>query len=191
MAAVAIQNDPMFHGIVAEFHASEDILRAANRVREAGYTQLDCYTPFPVHGLDDAIGFKCAKVQWSIFLAGLAGLVTGMGLEAWVNMVGYPMNVGGRPKFSWPSFIPVAYECTILFAGLAAAISMLLFNGLPRPYHPIFNTPNFERASQDTFFLCVEKSDPNFDEKEVHALLQKLGAVNVSNVYGEEPEESK
>lgn len=187
MSATATMQD-LLHGVMAEFDDPDAVLAAANRAREAGYTRMDGYTPFPVHGLDDAIGFKCARVQWSIFFAGLTGFLVGMGLEAYVNMVDYPMNVGGRPKFSWPSFIPVAYECTILFAGLTAAGAMLFFNGLPRPNHPVFNAPNFERASQDRFFLCIEKSDPKFDADEVRRFLQGTGASNVSEVYGDEPE---
>lgn len=190
-AAALIHKDPLYHGMMAEFHDPDDVLAAARKVKAAGYTHLDAYTPFPVHGLDDAIGFKDSKVQWSIFFAGCFGFVLGYGLEYWVHNIEYPMNVGGRPKFSWPSFIPVAYECTILLAGLTAAFAMLAFNGLPRPNHPVFNTPNFEMASQTSFFLCVEGTDPKFDHAEVKRLLESLGAVNVSDCYGDEPEDAE
>lgn len=191
MAAIASTRDPLYHGMMAEFHDADEVLRAAQKVRAAGYTHLDGYTPFPVHGLDEAIGFKDSKVQWSIFFAGLVGFFGGYGMEVWVNMIEYPMNVGGRPKLSWPSFIPVAYECSILLAGLTAAFSMLAFNGLPRPNHPVFNTPNFELASQTSFFLCVEGTDPKFDHAEVKNLLESVGAVNVSDCYADEPEDAE
>jgi len=190
MAAIAAQlgRDPLFHGIVAEYQDPEEILAAAKAVKAAGYSHLDGYTPFPVHGLDDAIGFKDTKVQWTIFFAGIAGFGAGMFLQWYTAVVDYPMNVGGKPNFSWPGFIPAAYECTILFAGLAAAGSMLAFNGLPRPNHPIFNTPRFELASQTSFFLCVEATDPQFDAVEVRKLLESTAPVQVSDVYADEPE---
>jgi hypothetical protein len=187
--AHAISKEDLLHGVVAEFSTEATLLKAANKVREAGFSHMDAYTPFPVHGLDDAIGFRCTKVQWTIGIAGFIGFATGMGLQMWVNLIDYNMNVGGRPALSWPSFFPVAYECTILFAGLSAAISMIMFNGLPRPNHPIFNAPNIERATQDKFFLCVEKTDPNFDATGVKSMLESCGADNVAEVYGDEPEE--
>ncbi|MBS1704262.1 MAG: DUF3341 domain-containing protein [Armatimonadetes bacterium] len=189
MAAVAMDStSPAYHGMIAEFTDPDDILAAARKVRAAGYTHLDAYTPMPVHHLDDAIGFKDTKVQWTIFIAGLLGFAVGFGLQVYVNSIDYPLNVGGRPKLSWPQFIPVAYECTILFAGLAAALAMLAFNGLPRPNHPIFNAPRFELATQTSFFLCVEGTDPNFDHAEVKKLLESLSPVQVSDVFGDEPE---
>jgi hypothetical protein len=188
MGAHAISQEDLFHGTIAEFTDPDEILVAARKVRDAGYTHIDAYTPFPVHGLDEAIGFEDTRIKWIIGLAGVIGFATGMGLQSYVNLVDYPMNVGGRPNFSWPSFIPVAYECTILFAGLSAFFGALALNGLPRPNHPIFNAPNFDRASQDSFFLCVEGTDPQFDKAEVKRLLNGLNPVQVAEVYGDEPE---
>lgn len=188
MAAESTLSRPALHGVVAEFDNPDTLLAAAHRVREAGYTRMNAYSPFPVHGLDEAIGFHDTKVQWTIGIAGVTGCVAGMSLQYWTSVVAYPMNVGGRPLFSWPSFIPVAYECTILFAGLAAVVGMLAFNGLPKPYNPIFNTPGFELASQSRFFFCIEATDPKFDEFEASRLLEGLGAVRVSSV-GDAPAE--
>jgi len=177
---------PKVYGIVAEFDDPDIILAAAHRAREAGYTRMNAYTPFPVHGIDDAIQFRDTKVQWTIGIAGVLGCIGGMSLQYYTSAVAYPMNVGGRPKFSWPSFIPVAFESTILFAGLAAVVGMLAFNGLPKPYHPIFNTPNFEQASQTRFFLCIEADDPKFDSVDTSRFLEGLQALQVSTVNADD-----
>lgn len=186
MLSATSKHDPTFYGIAAEFDDPDRILAATKSAREAGYRVMDAYTPFPIHGLDDAIGFKCSKVQWSIFLMGAIGCVAGLSLQYYTSVVDYPMNVGGRPLFSWPSFIPVAYECTILFAALAAVVGVFAFNGLPRPNHPIFNAPRFNLASQTRFFLCIEATDPKFDRSETRRFLEGLDAVAVSEVYGDE-----
>lgn len=174
------------YGITAEFHDADELVAAAKRVREAGYQSFDCYSPFPIHGLDDAMGFKDTKVQWSILGAGIVGALVGTGLTWWTSTIAYPLNIGGRPKFSWPSFFPIVYECTILIAGLTALIACLFFNGLPKPYHPIFNAKNFERASQDRFFLCIEQVDPSFDLKETKKFMESLGSKNIDVVVADE-----
>lgn len=170
------------YGIVAEFKDEDHILTAANQAREAGYRRLDAYTPLPVHGLAEAIGFHDWVLPWLIFLGGVAGAVGGFGLQVYVSAIDYPLNVGNRPLISWPSFIPVTFECTILLASFAAVFGMIILNGLPRPHHPIFNAPNFERASQDSFFLCIEATDPRFDPVKTTDFLQGLGAHTVSAV---------
>jgi hypothetical protein len=187
MAHATTKEDLLF-GITAEFSDPDELVRAATRAREAGYLELDCYSPFPIHGLDEAIGFKDTRVQWSIFLAGLAGFSGGAALQYYTAVIDYPMNIGGRPNFSWPSFFPVTYECTILLAGITAVLVVILFNGLPRPNHPIFNAENFERASQDKFFLCIEKKDPAFSLTDTTKFLETLGADKVAPVYGDEVE---
>lgn len=176
------------HGLTAEFATPGEILSATRKARKEGYTSLDAYTPFPVHGLVEAIGFKDPRLQWTIFFAGLTGAIGGFALQWWTSAVDYPMNVGGRPLLSWPSFIPVTFECTILLASFGAVFGMLALNGLPKPYHPIFNAANFARASQDRFFLCVEADDPQFDLEKTRAFLQSLGAINVSTVTDESGE---
>lgn len=177
------------YGVIAEFSDPEEIVVAAHRVREAGYKRMDAYSPYPVHGLSEAIGFRDPRVPWMIFLGGVAGAVTGFGLQSFINawgststFSGYPMNVGGRPYIPWPSFIPVTFECTILFAALVAVFGTLALNGLPRPYHSIFNASNFDLASQDKLFICVEADDPQFDEQKTAEFLKEIGAVDVELV---------
>ena len=173
------------YGVVAEFNAPGDLIRAAEKATEAGFTQMDCFSPFPIHGLTDAMKFQDSKVPWTIFLAGCVGGCVGLSLQYYTAVIDYPMNVGGRPLFSWPSFIPVTYESTILCAGLAAVFGMLAFNGLPKPYHPVFSTPNFDRASQDKFFICLENHE-GFDADKAESLLKSMNAKNVSRVNAEE-----
>lgn len=170
------------YGLMAEFSDPEEIVVAADKASKQGYRRLDAYTPFPVHGLDEAIGFHESKVPWIIFLAGVVGAISGFALQAWINVVDYPMNVGGRPYLSWPSFIPVTFECTILFASFGAVIGMLGLNGLPRPYQPVFNAPRFDLASQDRFFLCIEAVDPKFDLHKTRRFLESLGPSSVTEV---------
>lgn len=168
------------YGYVAEFDNPEDLIVASLKATESGFTKLDAYTPFPVEGLSEAIGMDDVRVKWIIFFGGLAGVTGGVGMMYYVSVVDYPLNIGGRPLFSWPSFIPIAFECMILVAALSAVFGMLALNGLPRPYHSIFNTPNIERASQDRFFLCIEAEDPLYDQAQ--QFLSGVGALALSEV---------
>lgn len=173
---------PQLYGIVAEFEDPDAILSAAKRTREAGYERIEAYSPFPVHGLSHIVGGEDHRIKWIIFFGGVIGAIVGFGLQSWVSMVAYPHNVGGKPLFSWPAFIPITFECMVLFASGAAVIGMLGLNGLPRPHHPMFDAKNFERCSRDRFFLCIEADDPSFDSKEVSKFLGSLGALEVSEV---------
>jgi hypothetical protein len=170
------------YGIIAEFEDSEDLVHAAAAAKEAGYKRMEGYSPFPVHGLSDAIGFKDNRVPWIVFLAGLTGAVGGFSMQYYISVIDLPLNVGGRSLSSVPSFFPVTFECTILFAVLSAFGSVLALNLLPQPYHPIFNAKNFERASQDRFFLCIEADDPLFDDEGTKEFLQSLHPIEVSEV---------
>ena len=170
------------YGLMAEFDDPEVVLDAANKAREAGYKRMEAYTPFPVHGLHEAVGFRDNRVPWVIFFSGLAGAAAGYGLQYFVSVIDYPMNVGGRPLHSWPAFIPVTFETTVLFAAFGAVLGMLALNGLPQPYHPVFNAPDFDRASQDRFFLCIEATDPKFDARETEKFLDTLNPIRVSAV---------
>jgi len=170
------------YGLVAEFENETVLLAAARRVRQEGYRRMDAYKPFPVHGLAHAIGFSDWLLPWIIFFGGVTGALAGVALQVWTMAYDYPWNVGGRPLISWPQFIPITFELTILLAAFGAVFGMLALNGLPRPHHSIFNTPNFERATQDRFFLCVEAWDPRFDREETARFLQSLGPVAVSEV---------
>ena len=173
---------PTIYGLVAEFKDQELLLAAANKTREAGYKRMDAYSPFPVHGLAEAIGFHDIWVPWTIFICGVLGCIGGYALQYWVNVVDYPLNIGGRPFHSWPSFMPVTFECTILLAAFGAVFGMMAFNGLPRPHHPIFNTPRFELASQDRFFLCIEADDPSFELEKTRMFMDTLEATVISEV---------
>jgi hypothetical protein len=170
------------YGLMAEFDDPDVILDAATKARDAGYKRMEAYSPFPVHGLHEAVGFRDNRMPWIIFFAGLAGAAAGYALQYYVSVVAYPMNVGGRPHHSWPSFIPITFETTVLFAAFGAVIGMLALNGLPLPYHPVFNAPGFERASQDRFFLCIEAADPKFDAKGTEQFLASLNPIQVSAV---------
>ncbi len=173
--------DPVF-GIVGEFSDADALMHAARLAREAGYKRMDAYSPFPVHGLAEAIGFEDPKVPWLVFLGGLAGCAAGWSLQYFTAVLDYPWNVGGKPLLSWPQMIPIAFECTILLSALSAVGGMLALNGLPRPYQSIFNAKNFERASQDRFFLCIESADPKFDPEATAEFLRRAGAEDVSEV---------
>jgi hypothetical protein len=176
-------------GIIAEFDHPQTLLDAANKALDAGYSRMDAFTPYPVHGLAEAIGFNEAKVPWIVFLGGFTGAAGGMGLQWWVSTQAYPLNIGGRPLFSWPAFIPPAFETTILLASFGAVFGMILLNRLPQPHHPVFEAPNFERASQDRFFLLIEARDPAYREDEVMSLLQGTKALNVSLINEKEEQD--
>jgi hypothetical protein len=170
------------YGLMAEFDNSTDVVRAAERVHDEGYRQMDAYSPYPIEELSEAIGFRTNRMPLIVLIGGLLGCLGGAALCYWVSTTAYPLNIGGRPLNSWPAFIPVAYECTILLAALFAVFGMILSNGLPQPYHPVFNVPRFALASRDHFFLVVESSDPKFDPVATRAFLATLGAREVTEV---------
>lgn len=170
------------YGMLAEFDNSDDLMWAARRAVDEGYRHLDAYSPYPVHGLNEIIGFQDARIGWIVFLGGLVGAISGFLLQVWVNLYAYPMNVGGRPMFSWPSFIPVTFECTILFAAGGAVVGMFLLNGLPAPYHPVFSAKNFDRVMDDRFFLAIEASDPHYDSEKTREFLESLRPQSISEV---------
>jgi Protein of unknown function (DUF3341) len=170
------------HGVIAEFEGPEQLVEATQKAYAEGYREMDAYTPFPVHGLADALGHKGVRLPRYVLLGGLAGGLGGFLMQAYANVFDYPMNIGGRPYFSWPGYIPITFEATILGAVVTAVFGMLLLNGLPQPYHPVFNVPNFEMASRSHFFLCVESRDPKFDVAQVTRFLESLRPRAVSEV---------
>jgi len=170
---------PALYGLLAEFDSAQALLDAAHKTYAAGYEKTDAFSPFPIHGVAEALGMREHLVPKFVLAGGIAGAIAGFGLETWVSMVAYPMNVGGRPDFSWVSFIPPAFETTILFAAFTAAISMLVLNGLPQPYHPVFNAARFSLASQDKFFLVIEASDKKFQLERVRDFLIGLNPREV------------
>jgi hypothetical protein len=155
---------------------------AAHKTHREGYQQVEAYSPFPIEGLADAIGFHKNRVPFVTLIGGLIGGLSGFGLQYWVANITYPVNVGGRPYFSWPSFIVVTFELTILFAGLSAAFGMIALNGLPQPYHPVFNIPEFAKASESKFFLVVSSEDPKYDDGRTRDFLKSLAPRNVWEV---------
>lgn len=177
---------PSVYGLIATFESPEALVSAAERAREAGYKRFEGYSPFPIHGLAEAVGFCEWKIPWIIFICGLIGGVSGFALQWYVSVVDYPMNVGGRPLLSWPHFVPVTFECTVLLAAFGAVLSMFGLSGLPRPHHPLFNAPSFLRASQDAFILCIEAGDEGYEPGETRRFLESLGALTVEEVENDE-----
>jgi hypothetical protein len=168
-----------FYGLMAEFDSAQALLDATGRARAAGFTKMDAYSPFPIHGLDDALGFRDRRISLFVLLGGITGGLVGYGLQYWTMAIAYPLNIGGRPLHSWVSFIPPTFELTILFAAFTAGITMAVLNGLPQPYHPVFNAPRFVLASQDRFFLAIEADDPKFDERATREFLLSLNPHEV------------
>jgi len=170
------------YGMMAEFDSASDLVAAARRTREEGYHKIDAYSPFPVEGLAEEIGFRKNSVPLVVLIGGILGCMSGYALQYWISAVSYPINVGGRPYNSWPAFIVVTFEMTILFAGLAAVLGMLALNGLPMPYHPVFNVPRFAFATRDRFFLIIFSSDAKYDAGATRAFLETLGPRSISEV---------
>ena len=167
---------------MAEFDNAGALIEAANRARLAGYRRMDAYSPIPVEDLNEALGLKRTRLPLLVLIGGICGGLGGYGLEYWTSVIAYPMNVGGRPFHSWPQFIPVTFETTVLGAALSCFIGMWALNKLPQPYHPVFNVPAFARASTDRFFLCIESGDPRFEHEATWQFLESLHPVGVSEV---------
>ena len=173
---------PPTYGLMAEFDNPTDAVAAAERVYEAGYRRIDAFSPYPVEALSEAIGVHSTKMPLIVLIGGVLGGLGGYFMQYYIHVINYPLNVGGKPLHSWPAFIPVTFELTILGAALAAVFGMLALNGLPEPYHPVFNTPNFALASRDRFFVLVESLDPKFDRDATRAFLNSLGPREVTDV---------
>lgn len=170
------------HGLMAEFNTPQALLAAGRSARDAGYRRMDAYSPMPVEGLAEAIGFRSRAVSWCVFIGGLAGACGGFGLMWWITVIAFPHIVAGRPLNSWPAYIPITFECMVLVACITAVVSMLALNGLPQPYHPVFNVPRFDRASRDGFFLCIEADDPQFEMEATRGFLESLAPEGVHEI---------
>src|ERR1700733_2327930 len=175
MSAHSIEHAHPLYGLMAEFETAGELVDAARRTKEAGFRKFDAYTPYPIHELDEAMDLHDNRVSLFTLIGGLIGCATGFGLCSWVQAVALPLNIGGRPLISAPMYIPITFELTVLFGGLTAAISMIIMNGLPSPYHPVFNVERFANASRSKFFLCIESDDPNFDRELTAGFLESVG----------------
>jgi hypothetical protein len=174
---------PELYGVMAEFDDPTALVEATRRTYDEGYRVFDSYSPFPIHETFAAMHIEDRRVPGLVLLGGIVGMVSGLGLQVWVSAFAYPLNIGGRPFLSWPMFIPVTFELTILFASFAAVFGMFILNGLPMPYHPVFNVARFaEHASQDRFFLAIEATDPKFNHARTRAFLEGLGAREINDV---------
>ena len=174
------------YGVMAEFDSPREIVAAARAAREAGFTRMDAYSPFPIHEMDEALGIRRSILSYLIFAGGVLGGLAGFGLMYYTHVIDYPLNVGGRPFLAIPMFIPITFECIVLGAALTGVVGMFILNGLPQPYHPVFNVPRFALASRDKFFLAIESSDPKFDHDETTGFLQNLNAREVFDVTEDE-----
>jgi hypothetical protein len=167
---------------MAEFHTPEELLDAARKTYAAGYRRFNAYSPYPVEGLAEAVGFRHTRLPLIVLIGGILGACVGFGLQYWSSTSYYPMNVGGKPLNSWPAFIPITFETTVLFAAFAAVLGMLALNGLPMPYHPVFNVERFLLASRDRFFLAIEARDPLFDRQQTEAFLKSMSQYGVFEI---------
>jgi hypothetical protein len=165
---------PPIHGLMVEFLTAQEVLDATRRSRQAGYRQMDAYTPYPVEGLAAELGMRKTRIPFVVLMGGLVGLGVGFLMQYYSMAVNYTFNVGGRPYNSWPVFIPITFELLILVGALSAFLGMMFLNGLPRPHHPVFNVPQFARSSQDRFFLCIEAVDPQFERQTTAEFLAAL-----------------
>jgi hypothetical protein len=174
---------PGLYGLMAEFEDPTALVAAARRTYDAGYRRFDSYSPFPIHELFQVMHLEDRRVPLIVLGGGIVGCLSGLGLQVWVSAFAYPLNIGGRPYLSWPMFVPVTFELTILFAALSAVIGMFALNGLPMPYHPVFNVQRFAKAaSADGFFLAIEAADPKFDRTATLSFLQSVGAKEINEV---------
>jgi hypothetical protein len=164
----------LLYGFLAEFDNPESLKECIRLARREGFKRVDAYTPFPVEDLSEALGIHHSKVPLIVLIGGLIGGLGGASMQWYSSVYGYPLNIGGRPFNSWPSFVVITFELTILFGGLFGAFGMLALNGLPKPHHPLFNEPNFDRATQDKFFFCIQATDPKFDTDETWKFLEEL-----------------
>ncbi len=173
---------PAIYGVMAEFDNPADLVAAARKAYGNGYRLVNGYSPFPIEQLSEAIGFTRTRLPLIVLIGGILGGLGGFFMQYWMEVINYPINVGGKPLNSWPAFIPVTFECTVLAAAVAAVLGMLALNKLPQPYHPVFNAPNFALATRDRFFLVIETKDPKFDHAEVTDFLRSLGPRDVCDV---------
>ncbi|MGE5612447.1 MAG: DUF3341 domain-containing protein [Bacillota bacterium] len=181
-ATTAPADLPVLVGILAEFEDVDSVVKAARVVRDAGFTRWDVHSPFPIHGIDHAMGLRTTILPWLVLGGGLAGLLVGLGLQIFTSAIDYPFLVSGKPFLSIPAFIPIVFELTVLFAALTAVFGMFALNKLPMLYNPLFKIDRFRRVTNDRFFIVIDSSDSKFDEAQVVSMLKALGAVAIEKV---------
>jgi hypothetical protein len=169
-------------GMLAEYDSPQAIFHACEEIRDAGFRRFDSYTPFPVHNLDKAMGLGPSYLPWFVLLAGITGATFAMGFMIWISAYYYPLNIGGKPTWSIPAFIPVTFEVTVLLSGLTAVFGMLALNGLPRYHHPLFNIPKFAKVTDDTFFVMIDANDKKYDSRKIADFLKDTGAKSTTVV---------
>ncbi len=175
---MSTQKQELF-GVLAEFESPRTLFHGCEKIRDAGYKRWDAYSPFPVHNLEKAMGIPASKVPWIVLAGGLTGASLGFFMQWWISAVDYPLIIAGKPLVSWPAFIPVTFELMVLFSALGAVFGMLALNRLPQPYHPLFQSKNFERVTDDKFFVAIESRDPQFDATSTAEFLESVGAINI------------
>jgi len=177
-----VRQRPPIYGLMAEFSDLGELVHATRTAHESGYRYMDAYTPVPVEELGELLAGHRSRLPLLVLLGGILGGIAGFALCYWTSVIDFPINVGGRPFNSWPAFIPITFECTVLGAALVTVLGLLALNGLPMPYHPVFNVPRFALASRDRFFLCIEAADPKFDIDETWGFLSRMQPRQVSQV---------
>lgn len=170
------------HGVMAEFETADQLVHATQQAAAAGYTRMDGYSPYPVSEVADALGFPRSEIGAIMFMGGLVGATFGFIMQYYLNAIEYPLNVSGKPYFSWPQFAPITWELLVLTACLSGVVGLFALCGLPQPYHPVFNVPQFVRATRDRFFLCIESTDPKFDVESVRGFLTTLSPLSIAEV---------
>lgn len=182
MMVESIAKNRKVYGVLGEYESAADIYHACEKVRDAGYKKWDACTPFPVHGLEHAMGLPASRLPWFVLLAGIIGGGGILVFIIWASVYDYPLNIGGKPTWSIPAFVPIVFECTVLLAALTAAFGMLAINRLPTFNHPLFNIKKFENVTDDRFFIIIEKTDPLFNIDSAEKLLRSTGAANTEIV---------
>lgn len=177
--------DDRFHGILVEFDDAHDLVEACRKVRDAGFQKWDAHTPFPIHGMDAAMGIRGSRLPFIVLAGGLTGMSVALLMIWWMNAVDYPFNISGKPLFGWPAAVPVTFELTVLLSAFATFFGMWGLNGLPRLHHPLFSSERFARATADRFFIVIEKADPRFDRDKTREFMASLGGTAVEDIYDE------
>ena len=182
MSTTATMTDRFF-GLLVEFDDAHDLVDGCEKVRDAGYTRWDAHTPFPIHGMDAAMGIQGTKLPWFVLIGGITGMTLGLAMIYWLNAVDYPYIISGKPLFGWPAAVPVTFELTVLLSAFATFFGMWGLNGMPKLSHPLFSNDRFHRATSDRFFIVIEKDDPKFDSARTRELLESLGGLGVDEIH--------